>query len=92
MLIEKREDELVFGEHIYILCFDNAILFHIEELEYVLYSDHFHAHVVSTEHRGIRYLIPPDYFLDYLPYGFYLPPSMSCDYIKFIFLKEILIN
>ena len=88
LLIEKREDELIFGELIDILCFENVILFHIEELEYVLYSDHFHAHVVSTEHRGIRYLIHPDYLLDYLPYGFYLPPSMSYDNIKFVVLKR----
>ena len=90
LVIGKNEDDPVFGELLEIICFDNFILFHVEPLEYMFYSSHYHAHVVSTDRSNIKYLIHPDDLVDYLPYGLYLPVSMdSTQMIRCIVLKRI---
>ena len=43
----------------------------------------------QQECHGNRYLVHPDDLLDYLPYGLYLPPTMSCtESVRFIVLKH----
>ena len=67
VIIRKNKHDPIFGELLEIICFDDFILFHIKVLEYMLYSLHYHAHVVSTERYGQKDLINPEDLLDYLP-------------------------
>ena len=91
LVIGKNEDGPVFGELLEIICFNDFILFHVEVLEYMFYASHYHAHVVSTERCNQKYLIHPDDLVDYLPYGLYLPVSMtSAESVRCIVLKRII--
>lgn len=71
------EDDPLFGDLVDILYFDDFIFFYVEVLEYVTFSHHFHAHIVSTDHNSLKYLILYDNLIDHSPYGLYLPPSFS---------------
>ena len=69
------------------MCFDEFILFHVKVLclylYAMLYSSHYHAHVVS-ECRGQKYLINND-----LDYGLYLAVSMTTnESVWFVVLKK----
>ena len=84
IVIDKDNDEPVFGEICSVFCTDSRIVFQIRVKEY---CHHLHCFVVSFQRRCEQYLVSHDRLMDVYPYGFY--SSQDPKICKHIVLRSI---
>ena len=81
LIIDKRNEELVFGKVINIYADAKTVFFEFIHMSTKHFSHHYHAFVLSLPPLSVRrkYLIKHHDLLDYHPYGLYTSPHLSSD-------------